>query len=136
MAPNQQSWGLLYGITLFCGCWEDGLISGFPGGASGKEHACKCKRHKRCGFDPWVRKISWRRAWQPPPAFCLENPTDRGAWWATVCGVAKSQTQVKQLSTQHSTFSGTIFPDNLPFILDIYVSIYTQSNFRRMVLSG
>ena len=66
----------------------------------------------------------------------LGNSTDRGAWWATVCGVAKSQTQVKQLSTQHSTFSGTIFPDNLPFILDIYVSIYTQSNFRRMVLSG
>ena len=24
---------------------------------------------------------------------CLENPTDRGAWWATVCGVARSQTQ-------------------------------------------
>ena len=25
---------------------------GFPGGASGKEPACKCRRHKRCGFDP------------------------------------------------------------------------------------
>ena len=23
---------------------------------------------------------------------CLENPKDRGAWWATVCGVTKSQT--------------------------------------------
>ena len=23
---------------------------------------------------------------------CLENPTDRGAWWATVCGIAKSRT--------------------------------------------
>ena len=30
---------------------------------------------------------------------CLENPMDRGAWWATVHGVAKSQTQLKQLST-------------------------------------
>ena len=30
-----------------------------PGGASGKQHACQCKRH---GFDPWVRKIPWRRA--------------------------------------------------------------------------
>ena len=24
---------------------------------------------KRCGFDPWVRKIPWRRAWQPTPVF-------------------------------------------------------------------
>ena len=29
---------------------------------SGKESACQCKRH---GFDPWVRKISWRGNWQP-----------------------------------------------------------------------
>ena len=24
---------------------------------------------KRCGFDPWVWKIPWRRAWQPTPVF-------------------------------------------------------------------
>ena len=32
-------------------------VSGFPGGASGKEFACQCKRHKRLGFDSWVGKI-------------------------------------------------------------------------------
>ena len=37
------------------------------GGASGKEPVCQCRRCKRCGFDPWVRKISWRGAWQPTP---------------------------------------------------------------------
>ena len=42
---------------------------GFPDGASGKEPACECRRHKRLGFDPWVRKIPWRRAWQPTPVF-------------------------------------------------------------------
>ena len=26
-------------------------------------------RHKRCRFDPWVSKMSWRRAWQPTPVF-------------------------------------------------------------------
>ena len=31
---------------------------------------------------------------------CLENPIDRGAWWATVRGVAESRTRLKQLSTQ------------------------------------
>ena len=41
----------------------------FPGGASGKEPACQCRRHKRHGFDPWIRKIPWRRAWQPTPVF-------------------------------------------------------------------
>ena len=30
---------------------------GFPGGASGKEFACQCRRHKRHGFKPWVWKI-------------------------------------------------------------------------------
>ena len=34
-----------------------------------KEPAYQLRRYKRCGFDPWVRKIPWRRAWQPPPVF-------------------------------------------------------------------
>ena len=46
---------------------------GFPGGASGKEPACQCRRHKRCRFDPWVGKIPWRRAWQPTPVFLPEE---------------------------------------------------------------
>ena len=31
----------------------------------------------------------WRRKWQPLQYLCLENLTDRGAWWATVHEVAK-----------------------------------------------
>ena len=41
------------------------LPKGLPGGACGKEPACQCRRHKRCGFDRWVRKIPWSRRWQP-----------------------------------------------------------------------
>ena len=51
----------------------------FPGGVSGKEPIGQCRRHKRCGFDPWVGKIPWRRAWQLQYS-CLENPMDGGAW--------------------------------------------------------
>ena len=40
-----------------------------PGLHSGKESACWCRRHKRCGFSPWVRKIPWSRKWQPTPLF-------------------------------------------------------------------
>ena len=58
-----------------------------------KEPTCQCRRHKRCGFDLSVRKISWRRVWQPTPVFLLENPMNRGAWWATVHMVAKSKLQ-------------------------------------------
>ena len=36
----------------------------------------------------------------PLQYFCLENPIDRGAWWATVHGVTESWTQLKQLSMQ------------------------------------
>ena len=39
------------------------------GGASGKEPVCQCWRGKRHGFNPWVRKVPWRRAWQPTPVF-------------------------------------------------------------------
>ena len=42
---------------------------GFPGGASGKEPRCQCRWHRRPGFDSWVGKIPWRRAWQPTPVF-------------------------------------------------------------------
>ena len=45
-------------------CWAR---RGFPGGTSGKEPTCSCKRHKRRGFSPRVGKIPWRRAGQPTP---------------------------------------------------------------------
>ena len=42
--------------------------------------------------------IPWRGHGSPLQYSCLENLMDRGAWWATVHGVAKSQTWLKQLS--------------------------------------
>ena len=37
-----------------------------PRWGSGKESACRCRRH---GFNSWVGKIPWRRKWQPTPVF-------------------------------------------------------------------
>ena len=43
---------------------------GSPGGIIGKESTCQCRqRPERCGFNPWVRKIPWRRKCQPMPVF-------------------------------------------------------------------
>ena len=41
----------------------------FPGGASSKEPAYQCRRHKSCRFDPWIGKTPWRRKWQVTPVF-------------------------------------------------------------------
>ena len=55
-------------ITNYC------LYSyGFPGGASGKEPACQCRRRKRHGFEPWLGKIPWRREWQLTAEFLLRE---------------------------------------------------------------
>ena len=54
------------------------LNNGFPGGTSGKEPTCQCRRFKRHQFDPWVRKIPWRREWLHTPVFLPgESPGQR-----------------------------------------------------------
>ena len=35
---------------------------------------CTKRQCRRCQFDPWVRKIPWRRKWQPPPVFLPGKP--------------------------------------------------------------
>ena len=42
---------------------------GFLSGTSGKNPPANAGDVKRCGFDPWVEKIPWRRAWQPALLF-------------------------------------------------------------------
>ena len=38
----------------------------------------------------------------PLQCSCLENPWDRGAWWAAIYGVAQSRTQLKQLTSSYN----------------------------------
>ena len=44
---------------------------GLPRWHSDKEPTCQCRKRKRLWFDLWVRKIPWRRAWQPTQVFLL-----------------------------------------------------------------
>ena len=53
---------------------------------------------------------------------CLENPRDRGAWWAAVDGVAQSRTRLKRLSSSSSSIQDTLF-----FSLIICIQINTKS---------
>ena len=59
----------------------------FPGGLVIKN--LLTNECRRCGFDPWVGKIPWRRKWQPTQYSCPGNLLDRGAWWPIVHGVTK-----------------------------------------------
>ena len=66
---------------------------GFPGGASGKEHMCQCRRHKRYEFSPWGGKISWRKAWQSTRVFLPgESHRQRGLAGYSPWGYEESDT--------------------------------------------
>ena len=65
-----------------------------------KEPLCQCRRCNSHGFNPWFGMTPWRREWQPTPVFLPWEFPVRGAWWATVHRVAKSQAWMKRLSTQ------------------------------------
>ena len=62
----------------------------------GKEPTCQCRR---LGFDPWVGKIPGEGNDNPLHYSCLENPMDRGAWWATVHGITKESDTTYQLNS-------------------------------------
>ena len=45
------------------------LTTGFAGGTSTNKSTCQCRRYERHRFDPWLRQMPWRMAWQPTPVF-------------------------------------------------------------------
>ena len=71
-------------------CWLEDILKGlrkdkgFPGGTSGKEPACQCRRHKRCRFDPWSGISPEGGHGHPFQYSCMENPMDRGVWQAII----------------------------------------------------
>ena len=62
---------------------------GFPGSTSGKEPVCQCRRCKRCGYDPRIGTIPWRRAWQPTPVFLPGKLHGQRSLGATVHGLQR-----------------------------------------------
>ena len=74
------------------------------GGSGGKESACNTEDP---GSVPGLGRSPGGGHGNPLQYSCLENPIDRGSWWATVHRVAKSQTQLKQLSTHAQTYGNS-----------------------------
>ena len=59
--------------------WFPGISRVLYGYLSAKEFSCQCSSHSRCKLYACIRKIPWRRKWQPIQYFCQENSIDRGA---------------------------------------------------------
>ena len=78
--------------TNMCSC----ICSGFPGGASGKEAACQCRRCKRHSFNPRVRKPPGGGLGNPLQYLGLENSTEEPGRLQSIG--SQSRTQLKQLT--------------------------------------
>ena len=82
-----------------------GILYLGPGGTRGKEPACQCRRCKRWGFNPWIRKIPWRRGWQPTPVFLPEESHRQSSLADSIHEVSNCQTRLKQLGTRIRTLN-------------------------------
>ena len=67
------------------------ICMGFPGGSVVKNLPANAGDIKDSGFIPGSGRSRGGRHGSPLQYSCLENPMDRGAWWAAVHGVAKSR---------------------------------------------
>ena len=75
---------------------------GFPDGVSGKEPVYQ--RWRDVSYPGSILgsvRSSGEGNGYPLQYSCLENPMDRGAWWATDHGVMKSRTQLNPLACTH-----------------------------------
>ena len=72
---------------------------GLPQWLSGKGPACNARDTGDAGWIPRSGRSPGGGHGNPLQHSHLENPIDRGTWWATVCRVAKSRTQLKKLNT-------------------------------------
>ena len=60
---------VIINFKLLCQLHITLIFIEFPRWCIGKEAACQCRRHKRHGFDPWIRKIPWSKKWPRSPVF-------------------------------------------------------------------
>ena len=81
------------------------MCLGFLGGSAGEESACIAGDTGDLGSIPGSGRCPGGGHGNLLQYSCLENPMDRGAWWAAVHGVAKTQTQMAAKRTHTTSFS-------------------------------
>ena len=81
---------------------KDSLVKGFLWWHNGKESACNAGAAGDVGLIPGLEKSPSGGNGNPHQYSCLEHPMDRGTWQATVHGVAKSRTQLRDCTRVHT----------------------------------
>ena len=81
------------------------LCIGFPGGTSGKESTCLCRRHEMQGLILVFGRFPGGGNGNLFQYFCLGNPMDRGACWATVHRATKNRTRLRDWAGTHTLHS-------------------------------
>ena len=76
-------------------------LRGFPGGTSGKQPACSCRRHKRVGLIPELRRSPGGGYSNPLQYSCLEKPMDEGAWQTMAHRISKSRIWLSEHTHTH-----------------------------------
>ena len=83
---------------------------------TGKESVCQCERNKRCRFNAWVRKIPWRKKWQPTPVFLPgESHEKRSLVGYSPCGSQKVGHDWAQHSSTIQEVFVSYFWTDLPY---------------------
>ena len=92
------------------------LFQGVPDCSWGKESACNAGDTGDVGSNPGLERSPGEENGDPTQHSCLENPMDRGTWWASVCKVAKSWTQLSNCSKSFANID-FLNPCNSPILL-------------------
>ena len=87
-------------------------VLGFPGGSEDKASACNAGDQ---GLISGLGRFPGEGNGNPLQYSCLENPMDRGGWWASVHGVAKSGPRLSDLTSLAS-----VWPSQMSPVLPVY----------------
>ena len=92
-----------------------------------------CLQCGRPGFNPWVRKIPWRKKWQPTPVLLPRKSHGRRSLvQATVHGVAKSRTWLSDFTHTLPLLYKAYRFDYVPFVYFCFFSFVLETDLRKL----
>ena len=104
-----------------------------PWWLSDKESAYQCRRQ---GFNPWVRKIPWRRAWQPTPVFPGESHGQRSLVGSWGCKELEMTEQLNKNEIMHGIFEWVCMCVYIWVPVYMYIYTYTHRKNPRRKKTG
>ena len=131
MASGLPLWTPDTATETVVSCWWKPLPLDFPGGSRWLR---VCEQCRGPGFDPWVRKIPWRREWQPIPVFSSEEFHEQKIQPMRSHRVGNPCDHIELDMTEWLTLlSFTIFKVSLSDVKPILILNYVQKAFLSII---